>query len=195
MSLRTILLTLVIVATGAFIAGTAIERNSGESRHEQTATRSESGEGTGEGGEEGETPEQHSAEGKTSSSAESGEELKPLGIDIEAAPFVALAAIVSVGLAIAVWRRPRVLPLLAAFAAVMVVFAVLDVREVFHQANENRTGLVILAALVAVLHLAAAAVAGLLGRSEQRATTSICPSRTRCCVSDAVPPRHAPNLY
>jgi hypothetical protein len=54
--------------------------------------------------------------------------------------------------------------LLAVIAGVMLAFAVLDVREVFHQLDEDRDGLALLAALVAVLHLASAAVAGLLRR-------------------------------
>ena len=47
----------------------------------------------------------------------------------------------------------------------MVVFAVVDVREVFHQLDEDKDGLALLAALVAALHLAAAAVALWFGRS------------------------------
>jgi hypothetical protein len=35
------------------------------------------------------------------------DELRPLGIDIEAVPFVALAAVASVGLAVEAWLRPR----------------------------------------------------------------------------------------
>ena len=44
-------------------------------------------------------------------------------------------------------------------AVVMVVFAVVDVREVFHQLDEDKDGLALLATLVAALHLAAAGVA------------------------------------
>jgi hypothetical protein len=41
----------------------------------------------------------------------------------------------------------------------MAAFAALDVREVVHQIGESRTGLTLLAVLVAALHLAAAALA------------------------------------
>jgi hypothetical protein len=40
-----------------------------------------------------------------------------------------------------------------------VAFAALDVREVFHQADEDDGGLALLAGVVAALHLAAAALA------------------------------------
>jgi hypothetical protein len=49
--------------------------------------------------------------------------------------------------------------LLALTAAAVLGFAVLDAREVAHQIDINKNGLAVLAGLVAVLHLAAAAVA------------------------------------
>jgi hypothetical protein len=107
----------------------------------------------------------HESEGAHS---ETHAELKPLGIDIEAVPFVVLAALVSVGLAIAAWLRPRWLLLLLVIVATMLAFALLDVREVFHQSDENQTGLAVLAAVIAVLHLAAASVAGLMSRAARQ---------------------------
>jgi hypothetical protein len=41
----------------------------------------------------------------------------------------------------------------------MALFAALDVREVFHQLDEDKTGLATLAVLVAAVHLAAAGLA------------------------------------
>jgi O-antigen ligase len=96
------------------------------------------------------------------------QELKPLGVDIEAAPFVALAVLASLGLAAAAWLRPRWLLLLLVVAATMLAFAALDVREIFHQQDESRTGLAVLAAAIAALHLAAATVAGLMSREARR---------------------------
>jgi hypothetical protein len=72
---------------------------------------------------------------------------------------VALAALASVGLVAGVWVHPRSAPLLVAVALAMLVFAALDVREVFHQADIDENGLALLAGLVAVLHIAAAGVA------------------------------------
>jgi len=54
-----------------------------------------------------------------------------LGVDLEATPFVVLAA--ALALAVAVWLRPEWALLLGLIAVAMVVFAALDVREVFHQ--------------------------------------------------------------
>jgi hypothetical protein len=104
----------------------------------------------------------HAAEG---AGRETHAELKPLGIDIEAVPFVVLAALVSLGLAAAVWWRPRWLALLVVVAATMLAFTALDVREIFHQNDEGQTGLAVLAGAVAALHLAVAIVAGLMARA------------------------------
>jgi hypothetical protein len=176
MSLRSLLVALIVVATGAFVVGTAIERTSGEQHHdEKAAVTKPAGEAPG-----GETGEAHSeASGETGGEIAgahapqgSGEgaraELRPLGIDIEAAPFVALAAAGSLALALGAWLRPRWALLLLAVAAAMIVFGALDVREVFHQHDEGRTGLAVLAGCVALLHLAAAAVAALMGRAARR---------------------------
>ncbi len=46
----------------------------------------------------------------------------------------------------------------------MVAFAALDGREVFHQLDADRTGLAVLAGVVALLHLSAATVAGVMPR-------------------------------
>jgi hypothetical protein len=181
---RSLVVALIVVATGAFIVGTAIERNTGEKHHgeqssvaspardggERGAHKESGGEGhAGHAGEAGTEGGAHHAEGGGEAAGkESHEELKPLGIDIEAAPFVALAAAASLALALAAWLRPRSVLLLVAIAAAMLVFGALDVREVFHQSDESRTSLAVLAGLVAVLHVGAAAVAGVMGRQAGR---------------------------
>jgi Flp pilus assembly protein TadB len=119
-------------------------------------------------------PDKHSGESAAHRSAETGHtaahaELKPLGIDIESAPFIALAAAASLLLALGAWLRPRWVLLLVGIALAMLVFAALDVREVFHQSDESRTGLAVLAGFVALLHLGAAAVAGSMGRKPRNA--------------------------
>jgi hypothetical protein len=68
----------------------------------------------------------------------------------------------------AAWLRPRTIGLLALVAVAMVVFAAVDVREVFHQADEARTGLAVLAACIAAVHLAAAALAAIMIRDARR---------------------------
>lgn len=167
MRLRVLLVALITISTVAFVIGTTIERNSKHEHHESTSEPAEAAPA-------GESAEHRKAEGlppESSTSREStleNEELKPLGIDIEAAPFVALAVAVSLGLALAAWLRPRWLLLLIGIAAAMLLFAALDVREIFHQSDESRTGLALLAGVVAALHLGAAIVAGLMGREAGR---------------------------
>jgi hypothetical protein len=150
MALRSLLGALVLAATVAFVVGTALERNGGETRPTHEA---EAAEGAGEAHADGDAE----ATGGRS-------ELRPLGVDVEAAPFVALAAVVSLALALAAWLRPRAAALLALVAAAMLLFAVVDVREVLHQVDESRTGLALLAGAVAALHAGAAAVAGRMTR-------------------------------
>ena len=167
MNLRVLLVALIALSTAGFVIGTAIERNNEDSHDEAAETVSEesgeSGEAHSEEGEIGESAEASSEEAE-SGHEESEEEWEPLGVDIEAAPFVALAAIFSVALAAAAWVRPRWVALLAVIALVMVAFAALDVREVFHQQDEDETGLAVLAGVIAALHLAAGAVAALMAR-------------------------------
>jgi hypothetical protein len=168
-------LAVIAVATVAFVIGTVIERNSGESHEAKNATESLAHKTGGEARETAEaqtsrprgTSDQAAAE-PTSEHAGKPSELTPLGIDIEAAPFVALAAIASLALAIATWLRPRTVPLLGLVALAMLVFAALDIQEVVHQSHEARTGLAILAACVAALHLIAAALATVMIRDARR---------------------------
>ena len=87
------------------------------------------------------------------------------GINPESIGLVIAAVVGSLLLAFAVWRFPRLRPLLAMIVLVCLVFGVFDIREAFHQASESRTGLTITATFVAALHLVAAAVAGLLMRA------------------------------
>jgi Flp pilus assembly protein TadB len=169
---RALLVGLIVLATIGFVIGTAIERNAGESTHETAAhvkAEGQSPESHREGSSESEAT--HAAEGASgegtateSGSHERHAELKPLGVDIEAAPFVALAAAASLALALGGWLRPHLVILLFALAAAMAVLAALDVREVFHQSDESRTGLAALAGVIAALHLGAAVAAGVMGQ-------------------------------
>lgn len=56
---------------------------------------------------------------------------------------------------------PGVLPTIAAIALVL---AVLDGREVIQQLDESHTGIAVLALIVAILHLATAVISGQLAR-------------------------------
>jgi hypothetical protein len=152
MSPRGVLVALIVAATAAFVAGVSLERGE-EPGHRASVEGGEAGHV------EGETAESEAAESR---SAEPAEELRPLGVDVEAWPFVAVAAVASLALAAAAFARPRAAALLVLVAAAMLAFAALDVREVVHQVDEDRAGLTVLAAAVAALHLAAAAVAGIM---------------------------------
>jgi hypothetical protein len=168
LTLRTLLVGLIVVATVGFVIGTTIERHN--AHHESAAQLRSESSGTHAAETGGETPASHAAElGAESPSTHAAEgagteteqhnELRPLGVDIEAVPFVVLAALASLALAGLGWARPRWGPGLAAIAVAMLVFGALDIREAFHQSDENQTGLVILAIAIAALHFAAAAVA------------------------------------
>ena len=82
---------------------------------------------------------------------------KVLGIDTESTAIVASAAVISVLLAVLVWRRRNV-ALLAAAIVFALLFAVFDVVEVFHQVDVSRGGLAVLAGVIATVHFTAAAV-------------------------------------
>jgi hypothetical protein len=58
----------------------------------------------------------------------------------------------------------------------MVVIGVLDVREAFHQSDENQTGLVIPAAVIAALHFAAASCAAVM--AARSGVAGAAPART-----------------
>ena len=183
MNARGLLIALLVLSTVGFVVGVSVEKSSGDSHDEPTAPATEPGEtvepGEAQSEEGAESAEQHAGEeageqahsepGSGEKDKEDGEDTTLLGVDLEATPFVALAAALSLALAVAVWLRPGWVLLLAVVAVVMVVFAVVDVREVFHQVDEDEGGLALLAGLVAALHLAAAGVALTL-RSSATAT-------------------------
>ena len=125
MALRSILVALMLAATAAFVVGVAIERSSGEGdHHEASATApavgAETSNSAASEGAGGETARERPTGGESGEagpvSGEKHAELRPLGIDVEAWPFVALVALASVGLAPAAWLRPRSAPLLVAVA-------------------------------------------------------------------------------
>ncbi|HET9010848.1 MAG TPA: hypothetical protein VFN38_03490 [Gemmatimonadaceae bacterium] len=159
--MRTLLVVLIVAASALFVVAVSIERGNERAHH------AEAGEVAPESAEPASAEEEAHTAG-----ADRGEELRPLGIDVEAWPFVAAAALTSLALAIAAWLRPRSDSLLIGVGLVMLGFAVLDIREVFHQADIHETGLAVLAAVIAALHLAAAAVAGRMAITTRAAHTS-----------------------
>lgn len=151
--LRWLVGTLLIAAAALFAMGVATE---GDVHHETgTATHAE----TGEAGEHVEQAA-HDEPGET---GETGERV--FGINLESTPFVVAAVAVSIVLAAATWRRDRRLVLLVT-AMFATGFAVLDVAEFSHQIRRSAVTIAVIAAVIAILHAAAALLA------EQRRTTA-----------------------
>jgi hypothetical protein len=150
--LRWLLSGLLVAATVLFAIVVAGER----AQHDQHVEGAAHVEGEGESAEH---------QDEAAASGEHGEE-RTLGVDRESNAVVLPAVVVSLVLAVLVWFR-RDLWLLWTVVALALVFAVFDVAEVVHQLNENRNVLALLAAIVALMHLAAAWVA------EIRATHSL----------------------
>jgi cation transport ATPase len=170
MDRRLLLLGLVVAATAAFVIGVRVEQSSDDDHGGEPAAgveSSESNENEQHAHErsEAETAEDREEEHRESLAGKADEDERVLGVDLEATPFVLLAAAVLLGLALAVGQRPDWTLLLGLAAAAMVAFAALDVREITHQLDEDNGGLALLAGVVAVLHLAAGAVALLMGRA------------------------------
>jgi hypothetical protein len=152
MAVNRLLALLIAVATVAFAVGVSIESSDTHTEPAEAAhAESEEGEAA-EAGHVGAESEESGAHGES-------EDEKVLGIDLESTPLVVLAVIASLALAMAVWLRPDVRGLLALTALAMLVFAALDVPEVFHEIDESESGLAVLAGVVAALHLGAAALA------------------------------------
>ncbi|WP_445149963.1 hypothetical protein [Baekduia sp. Peel2402] len=179
LSPRVLLLALIVAASATFVLGVTLER-SGETDHHETTSASSAhreqteSDGHAEGG-EGATEDASESAGtaRATADADADHELRPLGIDIEAWPFVIAAVLASLALALAGWQRSHHTNLLALVAVVMLAFGALDAREVAHQIDIDKNGLAILAALVAVMHLAAAAVAASMARGAHRSQNGL----------------------
>jgi hypothetical protein len=167
-------------------AGESPAHRAAETKHHETttpakpATGAPPGEGkpghkeTGPAPAAGESPAHRAGESAAHLASEAHGE-RVFGIDIESTGLVVAAVAVSLLLAIALWLSSGVLVPLAvagfAFAA-----AIFDVREVFHQIDESRTNLTVIAAIVAALHLAV--VAGALMLARRSAVSDGAPSAT-----------------
>ena len=82
-------------------------------------------------------------------------------MNVESTPLIVLAVIFGLALAaLAASRLGRLPAVLLAVAVIALAWAALDVREVVHQLDESHTGIAAVAIVVAVLHLAAALLAG-----------------------------------
>lgn len=106
------------------------------------------------------TEQNHTEEAETVEPRhETVENRQILGIDAESPAAVALAGVVSVVLAAGLWATGR-RGIAWAVVAFGIVFALFDAIEVTHQIDESRSGLALLAAVIASGHVAAAGAAG-----------------------------------
>jgi uncharacterized protein HemX len=148
-----LLLVVGLLASAAlFVFGVTMERT-GDTHTESTPTTETHSEGTSE--------ESHADEGAAPASVDETTkhtDATVLGIDLEAPLFVVIAVVISVALAAAVWWR-ETLAVLALVFLFALVFAVLDIAEVIHQNESGRTSVMLVAAIVAVMHLGIAGIA------------------------------------
>jgi hypothetical protein len=139
---------LLIVGACLFAAGVAAERHA-VAHHTETAAESVPAAGDGDGSE---TPATSEAPAVSPTKSERASE-HVLGIDLESNTLVAAAIALSLALAVlALLQARRSVAVIAAVVAF--AFAVFDLAEIAHQVRESRQGLALLAALVAVVHLA-----------------------------------------
>jgi len=164
MALNRVLAVLIVAATAVFAIGVSLE--DGDMHDEAAAEATDIVGGASAGSEE--SGEHFDEAVETESHDEEGEDEELLGIDLESTPLVVLAVAFSLALAVAVWVRPELAALLVVIALAMLAFAALDVRELFHQVDENESGLAVFAGLVAALHAAAAGLAFKLERNLRR---------------------------
>lgn len=187
--------TLVLAATAAFAIGVVLERHSeateraaeqppaatgpadqdstatagppspaGDTDQDQDAPRATAGHDADQDADHGGgTDADGGHEGSPAAEAAERSELV-FGLDLESPALVIAAVVVSVLLAVAILTIAT--PWLAALiAAVMLVFTVLDVREIVHQLGESRTELAAVAVVAALLHFLAAIAATRVARS------------------------------
>jgi hypothetical protein len=124
---------------------------SGETSHETPSQRSR------------ETPAQLGHETQSERAHEHNSE-RVFGINAESIALVVAAVIASVAFAIAIWLSDSIL-LIASLAAFALLAAAFDIREIVHQIDESKTGLAVIAAVVASLHLLVGASTPMLRRS------------------------------
>ena len=158
-----------VVTAALFVIGVNSETDDHHEADETTATHDETADegAESEESEEGETHDEatvadehdEGAAGEETHDEESEEETI-LGIDVESPEAIAVAVIASTLLAGALYFRP-----VRAVLGIGVAFAVLDIAEIAHQADESNTGLAVLAGAIAAGHLAAAAASGLALRA------------------------------
>lgn len=159
--LRWTLVALLAVSTVLFAVGVIAERSEAPEAAQTEAAGGEAA-GTREGAGAAESEEGNA---EPASDETSSEQERVLGIDLESTALVVLAVLAGLGLAaLTATRFGRLRGFLLPVALVTLAWAALDLREVVDQLDESRTGVALAATMVAVLHLAAAAVSARLAQ-------------------------------
>jgi hypothetical protein len=155
------LVALLIASTALFAVGVIAERSEADTHAPEAAQTEGAGREPAEAHEEaGETGGADEGHAEPASGETGTEDERLLGIDLESTPLVVLAVLAGLGLAaLTATRVGRLRGFLLAVALVALAWAALDVREFVHQFDESRTGIAVVAIVVAVLHLAAALLA------------------------------------
>jgi Flp pilus assembly protein TadB len=168
--LRWTLVALLIASTALFAVGVIAERSDADehAKAENAEVRAD-GEETPHAENEAASDaeglhEEGEAPGSKATHADEEDEAL-LGIDLESTPLVVIAVIAGLGLAaLAATGIGRLPGFLLIVAVIALAWAALDVREVLHQLDESRTGIAVVAMIVAALHLAVASISGRLAR-------------------------------
>jgi hypothetical protein len=166
--------------------GVLAERSNDDEHHEPAAVVQDQAEGTHneapEAREAGDAEANEAAEGREGEQREPSDEAEAapretgehdaearlLGIDPESTPLLVIAVAAGLALtALAASRMGTSRAFLVVVAMAALVWAALDIREIAHQIDESRSGIAAISAVVAALHLAAAAVASFLARSPE----------------------------
>jgi hypothetical protein len=147
---RWLLAALLVASTALFAVGVSLERSRADTHAEvRSSSEVSGGRHAGESDEASETAESGDA-GKAGESSE-GERIA--GVDSESDGLLAIAIAVGLALAAAMLTRAGEAPwFLLAVAAVAIVWALLDVREIVHQLDESQAAIAVVAAGVAALH-------------------------------------------
>jgi Flp pilus assembly protein TadB len=166
MRLRVAVAVLLVAATALLIVGILLERHTESgAEHPVVAATGEQQESQHDESTEGAHAETGTAPGTRG--MEAAERLT--GISVESPAIVALGAVASLALAVAVWLRPNraVIVIVVAFTAAALV---LDVLEINHQIGADRIGLAALAGVIAALRVGTIVGSGYLYRSRPAAT-------------------------
>jgi Flp pilus assembly protein TadB len=160
---RVALAALLALATGLFAYAVIHERSLTDSGKGESAARRANESGATESAE---SPAEGGGERRSETSSEHARERRVLGVDVESTAMIVLAILAGFALAVTaaspLGTRGAIL---AALALAALAWTALDIREIVHQADESRTDLTLVAAIVAALHAAAAALAVWLTRA------------------------------